>query len=194
MYNLADFPIETDFKIKMNRFWRLFWIFFKIGAFTLGSGYAMMPQIRRELVTRMKWLDEDEFIDIVAVTQSAPGPIAVNLAVFLGLRVAGIKGIIAATLGSVLPSFVIILAIAVAFQGIQDNPHFIAAFKAVKPASVALILVPVFTIAKRTGTIGFKMFLSVAVACLIAFTPLSPIYVVVTSAAGGIFYFGRKKS
>ena len=96
MYNLADFPIKTDVKIKMNRFWRLFWIFFKIGAFTLGSGYAMMPQIRRELVTRMKWLDEDEFIDIVAVTQSAPGPIAVNLAVFLGLRVAGIKGIIAA--------------------------------------------------------------------------------------------------
>lgn len=177
----------------MYQSWQLFWVFFKIGAFTLGSGYAMMPQIRRELVTRRKWLDEDEFIDIVAVTQSAPGPIAVNLAVFLGLRIAGVKGMIATAFGAVLPSFAIILMIAALFQGIQDAPLFIAAFRAVKPASVALILVPVFTIAKRTGTVGFKMLLSVTAACLVAFTPLSPIYVVVVFAVGGILYYGRKK-
>lgn len=177
----------------MYQSWQLFWVFFKIGAFTLGSGYAMMPQIRRELVTRRKWLDDDEFIDIVAATQSAPGPIAVNLAVFLGLRIAGVKGMVATAFGAVLPSFAIILMIAALFQGIQDAPLFVAAFKAVKPASVALILVPVFTIAKRTGTVGFKMVLSVAAACLVAFTPLSPIYVVVTFAAGGILYYGWKK-
>lgn len=176
----------------MKLFWQLFWIFFKIGAFTLGSGYAMMPQIRRELVTRMKWLDEDEFIDIVAATQSAPGPIAVNLAVFLGIRVASVKGMIATALGSVLPSFIIILLIAVAFQGIQDDPVFVAAFKAVKPASVALILVPVLTIAERAGITGKKFLLPLTAAGLIAFTSMSPIYVVVASIAGGIIYYGRK--
>lgn len=129
----------------MKLFWQLFWIFFKIGAFTLGSGYAMMPQIRRELVTRMKWLDEDEFIDI-----------------------------------------------AVAFQGIQDDPVFVAAFKAVKPASVALILVPVLTIAERAGITGKKFLLPLTAAGLIAFTSMSPIYVVVASIAGGIIYYGRK--
>lgn len=142
----------------MYQAWELFCVFFKIGAFTLGSGYAMMPQIKKELVTRRRWLDEDEFIDIVAVTQSAPGPIAVNLAVFLGLRIAGVKGLIATAFGSVLPSFIIILMIAMLFQGIQNDPLFVAAFKAVKPASVALILVPVFSIAKRTGGCRIQIF------------------------------------
>ena len=176
----------------MYRAWELFFVFFKIGAFTLGSGYAMMPQIRKELVTRRHWLD-DEFIDIVAVTQSAPGPIAVNLAVFLGLRIAGIKGLIATAFGSVLPSFIIILMIAMLFRGIQNDPLFIAAFKAVKPASVALILVPVFSIAKRTGVVGFKFLIPVMIALLITFTPLSPIYVILASIAGGILYYGCKK-
>ena len=170
----------------------LFFVFFKIGSFTLGSGLAMMPQIKKELVTRRHWLDEDEFIDIVAVTQSAPGPIAVNLAVFLGLRIAGVKGLIATALGSILPSFIIILLIAMLFQGIQNNPLFVAAFKAIKPASVALILVPVFTIAKRTGVLGVKFIIPVIIALLITFTPLSPIYIVLTSIVIGILYYGQK--
>lgn len=170
----------------------LFFVFFKIGTFTLGSGLAMMPQIKKELVTRRHWLDEDEFIDIVAVTQSAPGPIAVNLAVFLGLRIAGVKGLIATALGSILPSFIIILLIAMLFQGIQNDPLFVAAFKAIKPASVALILVPVFTIAKRTGVLGVKFIIPVIIALLITFTPLSPIYIVLTSIVIGILYYGHK--
>ena len=170
----------------------LFFVFFKIGTFTLGSGLAMMPQIKKELVTRRHWLDEDEFIDIVAVTQSAPGPIAVNLAVFLGLRIAGVKGLIATALGSILPSFIIILLIAMLFQGIQNDPLFVAAFKAIKPASVALILVPVFTIAKRTGVLGVKFIIPVIIALLITFTPLSPIYIVLTSIIVGILYYGQK--
>ena len=172
---------------------QLFLVFFKIGAFTLGSGLAMVPQIQRELVARRHWLDEDEFIDILAVAQSAPGPIAVNLAVFLGLRINGFKGLVATTFGSVLPSFIIILMIALLFQGIQNEPMFIAAFKAVKPASVALILVPVVSIAKRSGVTGWKFIIPVAVASLITFTPVSPVYVVIASIVGGITYYGRKK-
>ena len=170
----------------------LFFVFFKIGTFKLGSGLGMMPQIKKELVTRRHWLDEDEFIDIVAVTQSAPGPIAVNLAVFLGLRIAGVKGLIATALGSISPSFIIILLIAMLFQGIQNDPLFVAAFKAIKPASVALILVPVFTIAKRTGVLGVKFIIPVIIALLITFTPLSPIYIVLTSIVIGILYYGQK--
>ena len=177
----------------MYQAWELFCVFFKIGAFTLGSGLAMMPQIKRELVTRRHWLDEDEFIDIVAVTQSAPGPIAVNLAIFLGLRIGGVKGLIATALGSVLPSFIIILMIAMLFQGIQNEPMFVAAFKAIKPASVALILVPVVTIAKRTNVIGFKFLIPVVIALLITFMPLSPIYVIIASIVIGILYYGYKK-
>lgn len=176
----------------MRQAWELFWVFFKIGAFTLGSGYAMMPEIRRELVTRRQWLNEDEFIDIVAVTQSAPGPIAVNLAVFLGLRIAGVKGLIATALGSILPSFIIILLIAMLFRGIQDNPYFVAAFKAIKPASVALILVPVVSIAQRTGIMGWKFIIPLLIALAVAFTPLSPIAVIVGSMILGNI-FGREK-
>lgn len=178
----------------MRQTWELFWVFFKIGAFTLGSGYAMMPEIRRELVTRRRWLDEDEFIDIVAVTQSAPGPIAVNLAVFLGLRIAGVKGLIATALGSVLPSFIIILLIAMLFRGIQDNPYFVAAFKAIKPASVALILVPVVSIAQRTGVMGWKFIVPLVIALAVAFTPLSPIVVIVASMVLGNIFGKRKKA
>ena len=83
--------------------------------------------------------------------------------------------------------------IAMLFQGIQNNPFFIAAFKAVKPASVALILVPVFSIAKRTGVIGFKFLIPLLIALLITFTPLSPIYVILASIIGGILYYGRQK-
>lgn len=172
---------------------QLFLVFFKIGTFTLGSGLAMVPQIQRELVTRRHWLDEDEFIDILAVAQSAPGPIAVNLAIFLGVRINGAKGLVATMFGSVLPSFIIILMIALLFQGIQNEPLFIAAFKAVKPASVALILVPVISIAKRSGVTGWKCLIPVAVALLITFTPVSPVYVVIVSIISGIVCYGRKK-
>ena len=172
---------------------QLFYVFFKIGSFTLGSGLAMVPQIQKELVTRRHWLNEDEFIDILAVSQSAPGPIAVNLAVFLGLKIGGVKGLIATTFGSVLPSFIIILMIALAFQGIQNEPMFIAAFKAIKPASVALILVPVVSISKRSGVVGRKFLIPVAVAALITFTPVSPVYIVLASIFGGIVYYGGKK-
>ena len=181
------------YKNKMKRAWQLFCVFFKIGSFTLGSGWAMIPQIKKEIVTRLHWLDEDEFIDILAVTQSAPGPIAVNLAVFLGLRIGGIKGLIATTFGSVLPSFIIILMIALLFQGIQNEPIFVAAFKAVKPASVALILVPAVSIAKRSGMTGLKFIIPLCIASLIAFTAFSPVYVIVISIVGGILYYGRKK-
>ena len=176
----------------MYLMWQLFWVFFKIGSFTLGSGLAMIPQIKKELVSRYKWLNEDEFIDILAVCQSSPGPILTNLATFLGLRIGGFKGMVATLSGSIFPSFIIILAIAFLFEGIQNNPMFIAAFQAVKPASVALILIPVISMAKNAGATGFKFFIPVGVAALITFAHLSPIYVILGFSAGGILFYGWK--
>ena len=111
----------TEQKSKENAsFFKIFLIFAKIGAFTIGGGYAMIPLIQNEMVKR-GWLDEKEFPDLIALSQAAPGILAVNISIFVGYKLRGTKGSIVATLGSILPSFLIILAIAMAFTGYQDE-------------------------------------------------------------------------
>ena len=100
----------------------IFVSFLKIGMFTFGGGYAMLPLIERELITKRKWIEQKEFLDLLTLAQSVPGPIAVNTAVFVGYKVRGLRGAAAALLGTVTPSFVIILAIAIFFAGIRQNP------------------------------------------------------------------------
>jgi chromate transporter len=129
-------------------FWQLFYTYLKIGTFTLGGGYAMLPLIQREVVDRKGWIDEEEFLNMIALAQAAPGLIAVNSAIFIGWRVGGWKGVAGAVLGAVLPSFVIILAIAMVFQDWKELPAVEAAFKGIRPAVVALIAAPLFKIAK----------------------------------------------
>ena len=121
--------------------WQLFAVFAKIGAFTIGGGYAMIPLIQAEL-GRRGWIGEDELPDIVALSQSAPGVMAVNISIFAGYRLRGIRGSIAATLGSILPSFLIILLIAMVFAGFRDNPVVERIFKGIRPVVIALIAVP----------------------------------------------------
>ena len=175
----------------MKTFFELFWVFFKIGTFTIGGGFAMLPVIRAELVDRKKWISEDEFLDILAVVQSSPGPIAVNTAVFLGLRIYGFLGLIAATFGAILPSFVIILMIAALFQGIQNNPYFIAAFKGIKPAVIALILVPVISLAKKANVGGIRFLFPVGIALSVAYAHVSPIFFIIAAMVVGNVWFGR---
>ena len=116
--------------IKMTSYWQIFLTFAKIGAFTIGGGYAMLPIIQNEIV-RKGWLKEEDFTDIVALAQSAPGLLAVNISIFTGHKLRGTKGSIIATLGSILPSFIIILAIAMLFSGYQDNPIVVKIFKGI---------------------------------------------------------------
>ena len=104
----------------MVSLWQIFWVFAKIGSFTIGGGYAMIPIIEEELRKR-KWVDADEIDDVVVLAQSAPGLLAVNMAIFCGYKIRGLKGSIAATIGAVLPSFLIILAIATVFTTFKDN-------------------------------------------------------------------------
>ena len=130
----------------MVSLWKIFFVFAKIGAFTIGGGYAMLPIIRDEIVKR-GWLKEEDFIDIIALAQAAPGLLAVNISIFTGHKLRGTFGSIVATLGSILPSFLIILIIAMAFSGYQDNPTVIRIFKGIRPVVVALIAVPMLNMA-----------------------------------------------
>ena len=148
---------------------RLFATFFKIGAFTFGGGWAMISIIRREIVEKHAWIDEKEFLDLLAVAQSLPGILAVNIAVAVGDKLRDRSGSIAAAAGTILPSFMIILAVAMFLTPdlITTNPTVSAIFKGIRPAVVALIVAPVITSAKSAG-IGWKTaWIPAAVALLI---------------------------
>lgn len=132
----------------MKQLWEIFWSFFKIGLFTFGGGYAMIPLIQREVIDHRKWIPASEFLDLLTLAQSVPGPIAINTAVFVGYKRSGLRGACASLLGAVLPSFLIILAIALFFAGIRQNPVVDAAFKGMRPAVVALIIAPLVTLTR----------------------------------------------
>lgn len=130
-------------------FWKLFWTYVKIGTFTIGGGYAMLPLIEREVVDKHHWIDGQEFLDMIALAQAAPGLIAVNSAIFIGWKIYGWKGIVATVLGAVLPSFLIILLIAMVFRDVREYPMVEAVFKGVRPAVVALIAATVVRMSKN---------------------------------------------
>ena len=130
-------------------FWSLFLTYLKIGTFTIGGGYAMLALIQREVVDRRGWIDEEEFLNMIALAQAAPGIIAVNSAIFIGWRIGGWKGVVGAVLGAVLPSFVIILLIAMVFSEWKDLPAVEAVFKGIRPAVVALIAAPLVKLARN---------------------------------------------
>ncbi len=136
---------------------RLFLTFMKIGAFTFGGGWAMISIIQREVVDKHGWISKEEFLDLLAVAQSLPGILAVNISVSVGDRLRGLRGSVVAALGSILPSFLIILCIAIFLTPdiITHNPVISAIFKGIRPAVVALIVAPVITSAKAAN-IGWK--------------------------------------
>ena len=156
--------------------WQIFAVFAKIGAFTIGGGYAMIPIIQREM-SRRGWISDDELPDIVALSQSAPGVMAVNISIFAGYRLRGVAGSIAATLGSIMPSFLIILAIAMFFSAFRDNPWVERAFKGIRPVVISLIAVPMINMARKSCTSWWKWGLAIAALVLVAFLHVSPIYI-----------------
>lgn len=167
-----------------QRLSRLFWSFFKIGLFTFGGGYAMIPLIQREVIEHTGWIRKEEFLDLLTLAQSVPGPIAVNTSVFVGYKIHGFSGAVAALLGTVLPSFVIILVIAVFFADIRQNPIVDAAFKGMRPAVVALIIGPVISLAQG---MHWSMFFVIAASALVVWgLGWSPIYLLLGAAAAGI--------
>ncbi|MCD8071891.1 MAG: chromate transporter [Alistipes sp.] len=165
----------------------LFWSFLKIGVFTFGGGYAMIPLMQREVVDKQGWVPRERFLELLTLAQSAPGPISLNTAVFVGYSLRGMRGAVAGVMGIVVPSFVIILLVAIYFTGIRHNPVFEAAFKGMRPAVVALIVAPIFGLAKGMGP--WRLILAAAAAVLVWKAGLSPIWLIVAGAAGGILWF-----
>ena len=147
----------------------------------------MIPIIQKEVVEKKKWIEEQDFLDVLTIAQSAPGLLAVNISIFLGYRLKGVKGSIIATLGSIMPSFFIILAIAMFFAGYQDNPTVIKIFKGIRPVVVALIAVPVINMAKKSKLNIYTGSLAIVTALLIVFAKISPIYILLV--AGIVFTF-----
>lgn len=164
--------------------WKIFCVFAKIGAFTIGGGYAMIPLIRDEM-SRRGWIPEEDLPDIVALSQSAPGVMAVNISIFAGHRLRGLKGSIVATLGSVLPSFLAILAIAMFFTAFKDNPWVVKAFQGIRPAVIALILVPMVDMARKSCKKWWAWLLAVLSLVAVAFLSVSPIYIILCVAVLG---------
>jgi len=168
-------------------YWTLFITFVRIGAFTIGGGYAMLPLIQREVVDR-GWMSKEEFIDLFAVAQSLPGVFAVNISIFVGYKLKKLTGSIICALGTILPSFLIILAIALFFTQFRENEWVEKVFKGLRPAVVALIAVPVITTARSLRLRGWVLVIPVVVALSIWLLSLSPVYIIIVAAAGGLYY------
>ena len=165
---------------------KIFYSFFKIGLFTFGGGFAMIPLIEREVIERRGWIAKSDFVDMLVLAQSAPGPIALNTAVFAGYKVRGFTGAMAAVLGIVIPSFSVILLVAIFFANIRYNPIVDAAFKGMRPAVVALIVAPLMGIVK--GMAWWGMAVVAIVGVLVWYFSISPVLFLVAAAAAGLIY------
>ncbi len=162
-----------------TEYFKLFISFFKIGMFTLGGGYAMLPLIHREVVEKNKWMDEETFVDGLAAAQACPGPIAVNISVYAGYHIARTWGMVLAVLGTVLPSFLIILVIAVTFTNWAQSFIVQKIFNGLRPAVTALIAVPVIQIAAKAKIKWYSYWLPIVAIILIVFYGISPIYLII---------------
>lgn len=167
---------------------QLFKTFFHIGLFTFGGGYAMIPLIEQKVVTERNWISKEELLDLMAVAQSCPGIFAVNISIFIGHKLKGTRGAFISALGTSLPSFVIILLIALFFQQFRDNAIVEKMFRGIRPAVVALIASPVFKMAKSAQITTRTIWIPIVVALAIWLLGVNPIYAILAAGIGGFLY------
>lgn len=179
----------------MGQLWSAFLSFAKIGALTIGGGYAMVPVIEEEIVDRKGWVKKDDFLDILALSQSLPGILAVNVAIYTGYKIKGVQGAISCALGVILPSFFIILLLAFLFRTNKDNQVLMRIFKGMRPAVVALIAVPTFRLGKSAGINLRTIWIPILGALAIYLLGFSPVWVIALSGLGGLLWgwITRKK-
>ncbi len=168
--------------------WQLFSTFFKIGAFTLGGGYAMLSMVEKAVVDQKKWVPADEFWDMVAIVQSLPGVFAVNTALYVGHKIAGKLGAAAAMLGAILPSIVIILLLATVFREYRDLPVVERIFKGIRPCVVALILAPSLKMIQSAKLNWKTAIIPIVTVALIWWLKVSPAWVILAAVAGSLIY------
>ena len=169
-------------------YWQLFVSFWKIGMFTIGGGYVMIPLMERELVDNRKWLPRDQFLDLLSLSQAMPGIFAVNMATCVGKRLGGLRGVVCAILGNILTPIVLILLLAIFFRFFRDNPVVESVFLGLRPAVVALIAAPVFRLAKSANVTWRNCWIPVLSALLIWLLGISPVWVILAAIVGGLLY------
>ena len=174
------------------RYWDLFYSFFKIGTFTIGGGYAMIPLMEEIIVDKRQWIDKEEFMNILSISQAMPGVFAVNMATNIGYNLKGVKGSVVAVVGNIIVPVAIILLLAIFFRQFRENQVVEAIFKGLRPAVVALIAAPVFSMAK-TARISWKnIWIPILSALLIWLLGVSPVIVILVAGVAG-FVYGRIK-
>ena len=172
----------------MIKYCDIFWSFFKVGTFTVGGGYAMIPLMQRELVERHRWMSEEEFLDQVALSQAMPGVFAVNMATLTGHRLRGGWGAVVAIVGNIMMPVVFILLLALFFRTFRENTIVERIFLGLRPAVVALIAAPVFTMAKSAKVTWGNVWIPVACALLVWLLGVSPVLVVLVAALLGYLH------
>ena len=176
----------------MNKLYTMFLSFLKIGAFTFGGGYAMVPLIESEVVEKREWLTAEEFVDILVISQTFPGAIAVNTSIFIGYKISGIVGAVLALLGTILPSFFIILLVVSFFMQFRENHYVDLVFKGIGAAVPAMVLAAVFSLTKSMK----KSYLNIIIISLsvasISLLHVHPVIVILVSGMYGYFFLGRK--
>lgn len=177
----------------LRKLLQIFWSFFKIGPITFGGGYAMIPLIEREVVDRRKWVESEDIADIFAISESIPGAIAINSSTFVGYRIAGLPGAIAALLGIVLPTFFIVIGLCIAFLHVQDNPKIAAAFEGIRAATVALICYAAIKIGKTAVLDKTTFGTMIATVAILLIAHMNPIIIIVAGALAGIVMTEIKK-
>lgn len=174
----------------MAGYFELFWSFFKIGSFTIGGGFAMIPLMEKELVQRKHWLSKEEFLDLLSLSQAMPGVFAVNMATSIGYRLRGKSGAVMSVLGNILMPILTILALAIFFRYFRDNVVVESIFKGIRPCVVALIAAPVFTMARNAGLRWRNCWIPILAAVLIWLLGVSPVVIIIIAGLGG-FLYGR---
>ncbi len=162
--------------------------FFRIGLFTIGGGYAMIPLIQQKVVDEKRWVSEEELVDLMAVAQSCPGIFAINISIFIGYKRCGVCGAVLSALGTALPSFIIILLIALCLPKFRDYTVVERMFRGIRPAVVALIAAPVFKMARTAKVNRRTVWIPVVAALLIWLLRVNPIYIILLAGVGGYVY------
>ncbi len=173
----------------MSALLQLFISFFKIGAFSFGGGYAMLPLIEKEVIITHKWITSAEYIDILAIAEMTPGPIAINSATFLGYRVYGVLGSVVATLGVVLPSFIVMSIIFISMYRFKNSPYVDWVFKGIRPVVIGLIAAAAVSVG-RTSLVDIKgIIIAIALFYSVTFKKLNPILAIIIAGIIGVILY-----
>ena len=179
-------------RIKNNLLLQLFWNFFKLGLFTIGGGMAMIPLIQNIVVDKMHWMTEEETVDCIAVSQGLPGVIAINMATYIGQKKKGIAGALTATVGVMLPSFVIIIMVVELLHGFGDNRYVLGALTGIKAAATGLIAYSAYKVGRQVLKGSFQWALAIAAFAAIAFFEVNAVWTILAGIAAGLAYSAWK--